>query len=106
MERREHDLREVARLASLALLVAVVVRELRLPRHQRTWHGRLLGVPYDLRPPTWQRLRRAWWAPEDARIVTPRALGVGWSLNLGRIVSVLRAVAASSRTRQPGEDPR
>ena len=40
-------------LPYLALLAASVVRELRMPKEQRTWHGVVFGkVPYDLRLPT------------------------------------------------------
>src|SRR3712207_6874653 len=72
--------------ASTAILtVAAIVRELRRPRRRRRWHGRILGVPYDFRAPTWRRAKRAWWAPHDRRVFTPRAFGLGWDVNLGRV---------------------
>ena len=41
------------KLLAIGLVVAAVVKELRLPQDQRTWHGSLAGfVPYDLRMPT------------------------------------------------------
>lgn len=84
-------LRELIGAAALALLAAAVVRELNIPRDKRTWHGEVVGVPYDLRRPTWRRVRESWWAPQDPRLVTPRVLGVGWSLNLGRISALAKA---------------
>ncbi|HEX2171784.1 MAG TPA: DUF5808 domain-containing protein, partial [Dehalococcoidia bacterium] len=73
----------------LGLLAAAVAQELRKPAAQRTWHGELAGfVPYDFRPPTWERLKRSFWAPDDPRILTPRALGVGWSVNVARLAQL------------------
>jgi hypothetical protein len=39
-------------------------------------------VPYDYRRPTIERLRQAYWNPRSPKIVTPRPLGVGWSVNI------------------------
>jgi hypothetical protein len=52
---------------------------------ERTWQGRVFGfVPYDFRPPTWDRLRDAYWNPEDDRLFTDRVFGVGWAVNFYR----------------------
>lgn len=76
-------LRNLIRLLGLGLLAVAVARELRLPKEHRTWHGVLFGkVPYDLRVPTLERLKTAFWNPQDVRVVVPTALGVGWTLNL------------------------
>ena len=81
--------RKVIKLATAALVVAAVAQELRKPSSDRTWYGRVAGfIPYDFRPPTLDRLRRAWWNPEDPRIFTERAFGVGWAVNLGRVAKV------------------
>jgi len=82
---------KVVALASLAALAAAVTKELRLPRERRSWQGTVLGVvPYDLRPPTLAVIRSRFWAPEDPRIFTPRVFGVGWSVNLARLVDLIR----------------
>ena len=73
---------------AIALTVAAVVRELRLPADERTWHGRILYVPYDFRMPTLDRLRERLWAP-DQPILVPHFFGVGWSVNLGRLVAMV-----------------
>lgn len=68
---------------AIGLLVAAVAQEAAKPRAERTWRGRVLGVvPYDFSPPTWDRVRRAYWNPEDPRLFTDRVLGVGWAINL------------------------
>ena len=79
-------LRNLAQLVGLVLLVASIVRELRLPKHKRTWHGVVFGkIPYDLRPPTFDRLKAVIWNPRDSRIVVPTAFGVGWTVNLAAV---------------------
>ena len=88
MKREDKGLRGLISAVGLALLAAAVVREARLPAEDRTWHGKIVGVPYDLRRPTWDRVRQTWWAPKDPRWVTPRAFGIGWGLNLGRITAL------------------
>lgn len=75
----------VAAIAA-GLLAAAVLKELRTDPAQRTWHGRVGFVPYDLRPPTLARVRAAWWNADDPRLLTPRAFGVGWAVNLARLI--------------------
>lgn len=80
-------LRDLARLVGLALLVAAVVTELRKPREQRTWEGRIGGrIPYDLRPPSLARVKARCWNPSDRRIIVPTVVGVGWTVNFGRLL--------------------
>lgn len=47
--------------------------------------GRVAGIPYDLRRPTWSRLKSRWWNPQDARVFTPKTFGWGYDINLYRI---------------------
>ncbi len=73
-------------LVALGLLVAAVAQELAQPEDRRAWHGRVFGVvPYDLRLPTWSRIREAYWNPADPRLFTERVMGVGWSVNLYQV---------------------
>jgi hypothetical protein len=71
-------------LAAALLGIGAVVQQLRLPPQERTWHGRIMGVPYDFRPPTLERMRERWWNP-NAGLFTPHVFGVGWTLNLYRL---------------------
>lgn len=81
----------VALGVAAGLLAAAVAQELRKPAADRHWHGRLAGtVPYDFRPPTPARVRRALWDPQDPRLFTSHVFGVGWSLNLARLVALAR----------------
>ena len=74
----------LAWVAALTLVGWTLLRELRQPPEQRDWYGRIGGlVPYDLRPPTVERITRVRWNPEDERVFTSQAFGIGWSVNLG-----------------------
>jgi Family of unknown function (DUF5808) len=48
--------------------------------------GRFLGMPYDWRRPTVQRLKQRMWNPDDPRLLTPRAFGWGYDLNVYRLL--------------------
>jgi hypothetical protein len=78
------------RLVAIGLLVLAVTQEAAKPRAERTWRGRVLGVvPYDFSPPTWARVRQAYWNPDDPRLFTEKVLGVGWAINLHRARTLL-----------------
>lgn len=78
-------LRRLAKLVGLGLMVAAISQEMSKPEAEREWHGRLWGaVPYDFRPPTWDRIRASYWNPDDPRLFTDKVLGVGWAVNLYR----------------------
>ena len=89
----------VVRLLGMVVTVWALVRELRRPRELRTWHGRVAGfIPYDFRRPTGQRVRERMWNPGDPRLIVPSVFGVGWTLNAGRLIALLRP---ATRRRTP-----
>lgn len=73
-------------IAVVALVVAAVADQLRRPAGERTWQGRVVGVPYDFRVPTPQRLRAAFWNEENPSLFSPRVVGIGWDLNFYRVL--------------------
>lgn len=86
VRRHRSGMRSLMTMAGMGLLGASIIRELRLPSSERTWHGLLFGrVPYDLRPPTFHRVVNAIWQPDSDRVFTPTAFGVGWSVNLAAL---------------------
>src|SRR6266566_2201050 len=86
-------LRGLLRLAVIGLVVAAVATELSKPEEERTWHGRVWGaVPYDFRPPTWERIRAAYWNPDSNQLFSDRVFGVGWAVNLYQAKRVLESV--------------
>ena len=83
-------LRRLVRFTAFGLVVAAVATELAKPESERTWEGRVFGlVPYDFRPPTWQRIRDAYWNPGSDRLFSDRVFGVGWAVNLYRAKTLL-----------------
>ncbi len=108
----------MARLAVVGLLVAAVATELSKPEEERTWHGMVWGVvPYDLRPPTWERIRLAYWNPDSERLFSDRVFGVGWAVNLyqakrllesafDRLLGVPPPLRIRMASREPGRKDR
>ncbi len=78
------------RAAVTLLALGAVAQELSKPEWERTWHGRVLGVPYDFRWPTAGRFKEAYWNPQDPRIFTDRVIGIGWAINFARLLPRLR----------------
>jgi hypothetical protein len=93
-------LKRVIVFVTIAAGVAAVIDQLMRPAESRTWHGTVFGVPYDLRPPTVERLQRSWWNPEDPRLFTPRSFGIGWDINLHR---ALNLIASFKQGQEPAE---
>jgi hypothetical protein len=88
--RKLRNLRRLVRFVTFGLVVAAVATELSKPAEERTWQGRVGGVvPYDFRPPTWQRIRDAYWNPESDHLFSDRVFGVGWAVNLYRAKTLL-----------------
>ena len=78
-----HGVRRLIRIVTFGLVAAAIATELAKPSSERTWQGKVIGiVPYDFRPPTWQRFRDAYWNPESDRLFSDRVFGVGWAINL------------------------
>lgn len=81
---------------SAGLLGAAVAQELRKPASERTWTGKVAGfVPYDLRRPSLRRIVAEYWSPDDPRILMPHSFGVGWGINVGRLVRLASGQAAA-----------
>jgi hypothetical protein len=81
--------RRIQRTLVVAVLGVLALLELRKPRAERTWEGRVLGIPYSLRPPTPGRIKARLWRPEGP-LFSPKVFGLGWDLNLGRLVELVR----------------
>jgi hypothetical protein len=72
-----------------ALTAAAAADQFRRPPEQRTWTGRVAGVPYDFRPPTVERALAKVWDPENPSLIAPTVWGVGWTINFYRLVHPL-----------------
>ncbi len=79
---------DVLMIAGLATLTGLAIREqLQLPPEERTWHGKLFGIPYDFRRPTSERLRATFWNKDTARVLVPQFFGIGWTINFYPLVN-------------------
>ena len=47
--------------------------------------GRVLGMPYDFRGASVDRVSARMWNPSDPRVFTPRLFGLGWTINFGAL---------------------
>ncbi len=92
--------KQILLVVSVLLTLAAVADQLRQPRGERTWQGKIIGLPYDMRPPSPRRIAANWWKPEDDRLLVPRAFGVGWDVNLHQLYVLLKR----SRTTGTGQD--
>jgi hypothetical protein len=87
---REDVLRNVWNIALAIIGVIAVIQELRKPKDQRTWHGKVGDlVPYDFRMPTVERVRTTYWNP-DGPMVSGKVFGVGWAPNFGTLSKLFR----------------
>lgn len=65
----------------LTLVGAAIRDQLRRPSEDRTWQGSIMGIPYDFRVPTIERIRGEVWNKDTNRILMPHAFGMGWGIN-------------------------
>ena len=54
--------------------------------------GRLLGMPYDFRGASTERVGERLWNPADPRIFMPRLFGMGWTVNFGALAVQLHLI--------------
>ena len=81
--RPDHVVRGIWNAILAVIAVIAIVQELRKPKEERTWHGKVGDlVPYDFRIPTVERIRTTYWNPEGP-ILSGKAFGVGWAPNFG-----------------------
>ena len=65
---------------------AAIVQQLQRPTEERTWYGKIAGIPYDFRLPNVERIRDTFWNKNTSKIFLPQAFGIGWSINLYPII--------------------
>ena len=80
-------LTRIAEATVVTLTLAAVLQELEKPAEERKWHGKITGfIPYDFRIPTMERFKESCWNPYEGRVLTPRTFGIGWAINLYRLL--------------------
>lgn len=54
--------------------------------------GTILGIPYDVRMPTPERVASRWWDPQNPRVWVPKTFGAGWTINFGALAVKLKFI--------------
>lgn len=75
-------LRKLTYLVLVLVAIAAVAEQLQRAPADRTWTGKVVGIPYDFRVPTVDRAIDRWWNPDDHHLLVPQIFGVGWTVNL------------------------
>ncbi len=89
------ELLRLIRTVAWLAFAAAIYQELRKPPEARTWNGKVAGVvPYDFRVPTLDRLREAYWAPDNDQLVSENVFGVGWAVNIPVAARKLSAIVS------------
>ena len=70
----------------LIYVVIAITQQLQRPLEERTWYGKIAGIPYDFRLPTVERIRAAFWNKDTSQIFLSQAFGIGWSINMYPII--------------------
>ena len=65
---------------------AALAQQLQRPPEERTWYGKIAGIPYDFRLPTVERIRDTFWNKNTSKIFLPQAFGIGWGINMYPII--------------------
>jgi hypothetical protein len=79
-------------LAAQCADVSLEVVEVAKPENASRLSGTLLGIPYELRPPTTERVASRMWDPMNPRVLVPRVWGAGWDINFGALAVKLGMV--------------
>ena len=67
-------------------VITAIVQQMQRPPEERTWNGKIAGIPYDFRVPTAERIRDTFWNKNTSKIFLPQVFGIGWSINLYPII--------------------
>ena len=75
------------------LAAAAIGQELQKPREERTWQGKVAGVPYNFRVQDWGKIAGEYWNPESDQIIVPHVIGLGWGVNFAALVRRVQHLA-------------
>ena len=82
------------------LAAAAIGQELQKPPAERTWKGKVAGVPYNFRVQEWRTIASEYWNPESDQILTPHVIGLGWGVNLAALIRRAQQLADIQREQQ------
>ena len=85
------------------LAAAAIGQELAKEPSQRTWRGKVAGVPYNFRVAEWSDIANEYWNPSSDQILTPHAIGLGWGINFATVVRRAQRLMQTLQTTQPSD---
>ncbi|MGZ3674053.1 MAG: hypothetical protein ACXVCO_07060 [Ktedonobacterales bacterium] len=85
------------------LTAAAVGQELAKEPSQRTWKGKVAGVPYNFRVAEWSDIANEYWNPSSDQILVPRAIGLGWGINFAAVARRVQGLMQTLQTTQPSD---
>lgn len=77
------------------LTAAAIGQELAKPPADRSWKGRVAGVPYNFRLNEWPDIATEYWNPDSDNVFSPHALGLGWGINFAAVAKRAQGLVAS-----------
>lgn len=84
------------------LTIAAIGQELAKEPEERTWKGKVAGIPYNFRFNEWPNIATEYWNPENDSLIVPHVIGLGWGINFAAVAQRVRAMMPA----QPDEEPR
>jgi hypothetical protein len=67
------------------LSAAAIGQELARHPKERTWKGKVAGVPYNFHVAEWGEVAREYWNPGDDKVISSRGIGLGWGVNFAAV---------------------
>jgi len=87
------------------LTAAAIGQELAKPPADRSWKGRVAGVPYNFRLNEWPDIATEYWNPDSDKVLSPHALGLGWGVNFAAVArraqGLVESVESALDARRP-----
>jgi hypothetical protein len=78
------------------LAAAAVGQELVKEPAERTWKGKVAGIPYNFNVPEWSSIAAEYWNPESEHIFAPHVIGMGWGINFAAVVNRLQQMSQAT----------
>jgi len=94
---------------AVGLAAAAIGQELQKPADERTWKGKVAGVPYNFNIPEWGQIAGEYWNPSSDQILQPHVIGLGWGINFAALLRRAQGLvqqAQQSQSAQQTEVPR
>lgn len=77
------------------LTAAAIGQELARQPEDRTWKGKVAGVPYNFHVPEWGEVVNEYWNPASNKVLSPHAIGLGWGINFAAVAQRMRGLAGN-----------